>query len=115
MSVLATQILLAIVGLYLLIGLGAAVLLQVRGLKKIDPTTAASPVGFRILITPGLIALWPILLVSWHRNATRPASYPDPEKPVGGPGLIGLQFRTILFLIAIVMPLALIAWFYRGA
>ena len=33
-----------------------------RGLRRIDETAAAGPWGFRLLISPGLVVLWPWLL-----------------------------------------------------
>ncbi|MEM9547230.1 MAG: hypothetical protein AAGA77_14720 [Bacteroidota bacterium] len=51
--------------IYLLIGLLIAVLIQRKGLKKIDATVEGAGVWFRVLTFPGIVALWPILLSKW--------------------------------------------------
>ena len=56
-------------GLYLALGLVVAAGVHWRGLRRIDPATRGAGLGFRILITPGLVALWPWLLVVWNRAA----------------------------------------------
>lgn len=48
--------------LYAAAGLGAALWLHGRGLRRIDPGVEGGGVFFRLLITPGMIALWPLLL-----------------------------------------------------
>ncbi len=54
-------------GLYLALGIAVAVGIHWRGLARIDPGTRGAGIGFRVLITPGLVALWPWLLVVWNR------------------------------------------------
>jgi hypothetical protein len=49
-------------GLYVLVGLLVAVFLQVRGLRHLDSQVVGASWRFRLLITPGLIAFWPLLL-----------------------------------------------------
>jgi hypothetical protein len=58
--------------LYLALGAVVAVGVHWRGLRRIDPATGGSGIGFRVLITPGLVALWPWLLVVWFRAVRRP-------------------------------------------
>lgn len=51
-------------GIYLGVGsLYAFYLLFFNGLKKIDPATSQSGWGFRLLIFPGIAALWPLLIL----------------------------------------------------
>ena len=50
---------------YLLIGLLVAVLIQRKGLKKIDATVEGAGVWFRVLTFPGIVALWPVILRKW--------------------------------------------------
>jgi hypothetical protein len=61
------QAILALVGAYAAIGLlfGAAFVL--RGAGAVDPGARGAPWGFRALIFPGSVALWPILLRLWLR------------------------------------------------
>jgi len=69
---------------YLALGVVVALWLQLGGLKRIDATAAQGPRGFRLLITPGLVLLWPFLLRAalagrghprTERNAHRCASH----------------------------------------
>lgn len=57
--------LIAVAVAYLTLGLIAAVALHVRGLARLDPSTAGAGLPFRLLITPGLVALWPLALLRW--------------------------------------------------
>lgn len=59
-------------GVYAALGLlfGAAFL--TAGLARIDPAARASRWGFRLLILPGVVALWPWLLRRWASGASRP-------------------------------------------
>jgi hypothetical protein len=73
-------------GIYLLCGLAFALPFVFFGVKKIDPHATHGSWGFRLLIIPGTMALWPLLLRRWmsgvheppeecnaHRNAARGA------------------------------------------
>ena len=52
---------LALVGLYVLFGVLFAVPFVLRGVKRIDPDAEQGSWGFRVLIFPGSVALWPLL------------------------------------------------------
>ena len=43
-----------------------------RGVQRIDSEAQDAGVGFRILITPGAVALWPLFLSRWLRHITEP-------------------------------------------
>lgn len=61
--------------LYLLCGVLFAVPFAWRGAPKLDPVAREGTWGFRLLILPGAMALWPLLLRRWlSRPATRPAA-----------------------------------------
>ncbi len=60
------------VGVYSVLGVVFAVPFVVRGVGKIDPVAQNGTWGFRILIFPGSVALWPILLRRWVRNSPMP-------------------------------------------
>jgi hypothetical protein len=51
-------------GLYAAVGAVFAGYLLLRGLRRFDPAAAHAGWGFKLLILPGTIALWPLL---WRR------------------------------------------------
>jgi hypothetical protein len=55
--------LVGISGVYLLVGLVVAVLFFTRWLKDFDPSAKDGSGGFRVLVTPGIIALWPLIVM----------------------------------------------------
>jgi len=67
MSPSIAALVLAVLGVYLAFGVVFAIAFQTRGLAAIDNAAARGSRGFRIVITPGVIALWPILLRRWLR------------------------------------------------
>lgn len=61
--------------LYVLIGLLLLPWWHLRGLRELDEVAATGPWGFRLLISFGLVALWPAML----RRARRAHGEPVPE------------------------------------
>lgn len=53
---------LALAGLYLLIGLAFALHFVARRIGRIDPDAREGSLGFKLLVFPGVAALWPLLL-----------------------------------------------------
>ena len=49
------------------IGLVFAVAFLLRGAARLDPNADGATWGFKALILPGTVALWPLLLVRWMR------------------------------------------------
>jgi len=62
---MAIQILLYIMVIYLLLGLVFAIAFVLIGATVIDDTARGSSAGFKIIILPGSILLWPVLLKKW--------------------------------------------------
>jgi hypothetical protein len=61
-------IILSIVGLYLLFGFLFAIPFVIKGVTVIDPDGAHGTTwGFRLVIIPGTIVFWPVLLKKWLR------------------------------------------------
>lgn len=50
---------------YLAIGAVFASVFIALGLRRVDPLAAAGALRFKVLIVPGIVALWPVLLVLW--------------------------------------------------
>ena len=55
--------------LYVALGGLFAVLFVTRGISRIDAAAQESTVGFRLVIFPGTILLWPLLLQQWMRKS----------------------------------------------
>lgn len=64
---------------YAALGAVAAAALHAKGLKAIDPGVAGAGFFFRLLVTPGIVALWPWLLLRWKRAAAGDAEPPAPD------------------------------------
>ncbi|MEO5823116.1 MAG: hypothetical protein ABIT71_21645 [Vicinamibacteraceae bacterium] len=47
----------------------AAVFLR-RGIVRVDPIVGHSPWTVRLLLAPGVVALWPLVAMIWRRTAT---------------------------------------------
>lgn len=58
-------IILIIVAVYLFAGLLFAIPFVLKGVTKIDEGAHGSKWGFRIIILPGTIVFWPLLLKRW--------------------------------------------------
>ena len=59
-----TQILSGL-ALYVGAGLVFALAFLSIGVGRIDPSARGSGLGFRLTILPGVVALWPLMLVRW--------------------------------------------------
>lgn len=58
--------------IYLAFGVVVAIPFVVRGVNRIDPVARESTWGFRAIIFPGSVALWPLLLKRWVLGQTAP-------------------------------------------
>jgi len=56
---------------YGLAGAVFAVAFVTVGIHRVDPVAEHAPVGFRLIVLPGVAALWPLLLVRWLRGSVR--------------------------------------------
>jgi hypothetical protein len=63
---------------YIYIGIGLLLLpwWHMRGLRRLDAVAAKGPWGFRVLISPGLVVLWPWMLA----RAARAPGHPTEER-----------------------------------
>jgi len=64
--------LLILLGAYLACGLLFAIPFSLLGVKRIDPHAAHGSWGFRVLIIPGTMAFWPLLLKRWASGVHEP-------------------------------------------
>ena len=54
-----------LLGVYTGIGLLFAIAFLTMGISQIDPVSKGSGIGFRLIILPGVAALWPVLFTRW--------------------------------------------------
>ena len=64
--------LLILAGVYLICGLVFSIPFALIGVGKIDPHAAHGSWGFRLLIIPGSILLWPLLSLRWVKGIHEP-------------------------------------------
>ena len=76
----------ALVGLacvYFALGLVFGVFFVARGVERVDPGALGATLGFRLIVLPGIVALWPLFAFRWlaggpgppiERNAHRDAA-----------------------------------------
>ena len=62
------EILLIIVAVYLVVGVLFVIPFLMKGLTKVDEGAQGSTIGFKIIIIPGVIVLWPLLLSKWMKS-----------------------------------------------
>jgi len=62
------SIIFIIVAVYLVAGLVFAIPFVIKGVTKIDEGAIGSKWGFRIIIIPGTMVFWPLLLKKWMKT-----------------------------------------------
>ncbi len=58
-------------GAYAMLGAIFAIAFVARGIGSVDPVAKDSSVGFRLIVFPGVVALWPLLLRAWFQKGRR--------------------------------------------
>lgn len=81
-----TEILLCLAGLYLGLGLAFAIPFVLVGVQRIDPHARHASWGFRLLILPGTMALWPLLMWRWVKGMSTPPEESNAHRPPARPG-----------------------------
>ena len=59
-----------LLSVYTAIGVGFAIVFVTAGLHRVDSLAKDAGLGFRLIILPGVTALWPILLIRWLRGSS---------------------------------------------
>ena len=54
---------------YVLAGVAFALLFLPRAVARLDPRVAGTPKTLRLLILPGIVALWPLFAWRWNTGA----------------------------------------------
>lgn len=66
--------------LYALLGVFFGLAFVSVGVKRIDSQAIGSGIGFRMLIFPGSVAFWPLLLRRWAAGRTEPPPERNPHR-----------------------------------
>ena len=80
------RILLGLAALYLGIGLVFAIPFVLMGVQRLDPHARHGSWGFRLLILPGTMALWPLLLGRWLKGVSAPPEEHNAHRQPAPPG-----------------------------
>lgn len=64
------ELILIIVLTYLLLGVLFVIPFLWKGLTKVDEGAHGGSVGFKIIIIPGVIVFWPVLLSKWMKSGS---------------------------------------------
>lgn len=97
------RICLGALALYAALGSLFAAAFHWRGLHKIDSATRGAGLGFRLMITPGVIALWPYLAWQW-RNVRFAAAMPHNAPPLIRPERLRIWHRLAWRTLAVAVP-----------
>lgn len=66
------QVVVAAFEAYALAGVGFALIFLPRAVARLDPRVAGAPKTLRVLILPGVVALWPLFAWRWIAGAHEP-------------------------------------------
>ena len=66
--------------LYAALGVVFAVVFVCVGVKRFDAQAVGTGLGFRVLILPGSVAFWPLLLRRWARGIVEPPLERNPHR-----------------------------------
>ena len=97
---------------YLVAGCLFAAIFHAAGLGRIDHAVDGSSLGFRLIITPGLVALWPLMWMRWRAGG---ASTWSQERPITPAALRRRHGRFIVFVLLVVLGIVIPALMYRPA
>jgi hypothetical protein len=64
-GVIVAEVILYICLVYSLCGLAVGVPFVLRGVDRVDASARGASIGFRLIILPGTVALWPIIATKW--------------------------------------------------
>lgn len=65
---IAAETVLGVLGAYAALGAIFAIVFVARGIEVVDSVAKDSTIEFRLIVFPGVVALWPFLLRAWFRK-----------------------------------------------
>ena len=108
------EIVLLLAAAYLALGGVFAVVFLTKGLRQLDHATHDAGKVFRLLITPGIVALWPWLVVKWRRAASGGSFAGSAEVPVS-PRAQRRVHSLLVKLLVVLVPLVFAVCLYFRA
>ena len=78
-----------VAGAYLAVGLVFAILFVVRWVGRVDPAAQEGTWGFRVLIVPGSMLLWPLLWSRLLRGVAEPPAERNAHRSAARRGVPG--------------------------
>ena len=72
MSIVIARVVVDTLGVYAVIGVVFALVFVLRWVGRLDPLAAHGTIGFRLLVFPGVTALWPLFAWRLLRGADAP-------------------------------------------
>jgi hypothetical protein len=72
--------------IYLALGSVFSLAFVVFGAGRIDPAARGAGWGFRLLVSPGVAALWPLLAWRWARGVSHPPRESNAHRRLAGEG-----------------------------
>lgn len=57
---------------YMVLGLIVAPIVVFLGARHLDPAARSGTIGFKLLILPGMMVFWPLMLSRWVRGMATP-------------------------------------------
>jgi hypothetical protein len=72
MQIESAKVVVALFEVYVLAGVGFAILFLSRAIVRMDHRLEGAPRALRLLILPGVAALWPLFATRWITGAPEP-------------------------------------------
>jgi len=69
-----------VLAIYATLGVLFALAFVTTGISRVDSEAKGSAWGFRVIIFPGVVAFWPLLLSRWVRGIAEPPTQRDPHR-----------------------------------
>jgi hypothetical protein len=69
-AVIVAEVILFVWLAYSVCGLAVGVPFVLRGVDHVDASARGAFIGFRLLILPGTVALWPLIAAKWIKART---------------------------------------------
>ena len=101
----------SVLGVYLAVGVLWLYPFHRYALPRIDASADGASWGFRFAVSPGLVALWPVILLKWSAARRGENPHGSPDRPVSSRQIRGLQ-SLLVKILAITLPLLLAAALY---